>query len=100
MIAYNPRLLKEARIRAGLTQEQAARAMGIPCVRTFGNWENGCGAPTLRHVPALESVLGRPISCLFEEVREVAPNVSHKDCRRTQADRPRKSGGRGIGNEG
>src|SRR5699024_10914959 len=48
--------IREARNRAGLSQEELAAAVGVT-LRTVGNWERSNTAPRDR-LPALRSVLG------------------------------------------
>lgn len=49
--------LKEARLRAGLTQAQIAAAVGV-AKNTYSNWETGVREPDLMKIKKLTKVLG------------------------------------------
>ena len=49
--------LKSARIKAGMTQEQIASAVGV-AVTTYSNWELGKREPNVLKIKALAKVLG------------------------------------------
>jgi transcriptional regulator with XRE-family HTH domain len=51
--------LKEARIRAKLTQDEAARLVGVK-ERTWGSWERGTHDPTEENLRAIVSQLQIP----------------------------------------
>lgn len=44
--------LKAARINAGLTQKEAAKALGISN-KTLHSWENGDTSPSAEHIDAI-----------------------------------------------
>ena len=49
--------LKSARIKAGMTQEQIASAVGV-AVTTYSNWELGKREPNVLKIKALAKALG------------------------------------------
>ena len=49
--------LKTARIKAGMTQEQVASAVGV-AVTTYSNWELGKREPNVLKIKALAKALG------------------------------------------
>ena len=49
--------LKSARMKAGMTQEQIASAVGV-AVTTYSNWELGKREPNVLKIKALAKVLG------------------------------------------
>jgi transcriptional regulator with XRE-family HTH domain len=72
--------LRQARERAGLTQAQAARKIGVP-VDTYRSWEHGRRSPREEHVDAIARVMaGEPtprdeIAGLRELVNQLAGQV-------------------------
>jgi putative acetyltransferase len=52
-----PRLLREARLGAGLTKREAAKRLGV-CVDVVGQWERGEHAPRIHYYPILIEFLG------------------------------------------
>ena len=91
-MSYVGRKLREARERAGLTQEQLIERLaqrGISCTRnTIGNWERGVGAPDAKELPALAQSLAVDILFFFDRRR--IPTVGDKTPQRAAA---AKSGG-------
>jgi transcriptional regulator with XRE-family HTH domain len=57
-------MLKEARERAGLTQEQLAEKARLP-VGSIRNWEQGHRQPRLNVVPVLARAVGVPVEKLL-----------------------------------
>lgn len=49
--------LKAARVNAGLTQKEAAKALDISNV-TLGKWENGKAAPRVEKIDAICALYG------------------------------------------
>ena len=56
--------LAAARVNAGLTQEEAARAMHVS-KQTIVNWENGKSAPDITRARELSALYGLPLDCIF-----------------------------------
>lgn len=56
--------LREARIAAGMTQEQLGFALGIT-KSSVSAWENGRETPSFRMLPKLRHHLGRPLDELI-----------------------------------
>ncbi|MFT6461112.1 MAG: transcriptional regulator with XRE-family HTH domain [Maricaulis maris] len=52
-----PRLLREARLRQGLTKREAARRLGV-CVDVIRQWERGEHLPRIQYFPAIIDFLG------------------------------------------
>jgi transcriptional regulator with XRE-family HTH domain len=65
-------MLKEAREKAGLTQEQLAEKTGLP-VGSIRNWEQGHRTPRIGVVPALARAVGLPVERLLVAMAEGAP---------------------------
>lgn len=66
------RIIKESRIAAGLTQLQAAEALGRP-QQTIAAWENGRSQPDANTLFDLFRVLGRSVDEAFGFTMESAP---------------------------
>src|SRR3546814_16364032 len=56
--------LREARVAAGLTQEQLGFSLGIT-KSSVSAWENGRATPSFRMLPALRRELGRSLDELI-----------------------------------
>ena len=56
--------LREARIEAGLTQEEVGRALGLSYA-AYGNFERGRNRIGLQHLLRLSRILGKPLSFLL-----------------------------------
>jgi len=56
--------LRKARKAKGLTQKEAARAVGVS-VRTWMSWEYGVRTPSLKHACRVAELLGVPVEQLF-----------------------------------
>ena len=56
--------LKAARVNAGLSQKEAAKALGISN-KTLCNWETGKNAPNQRYIESICILYGIPYDCLF-----------------------------------
>lgn len=61
-----PARVRLARISLGMSQEIFARALGCSR-RTVAGWETGEHQPTVRLIPALAEVTGRPVEFFFQE---------------------------------
>lgn len=79
--------LRQARERAGLTQAQAAKRIGVP-VDTYRSWEHGRRSPREEHWPTIEAVMANEptprdeiaglrelVSRLADQVRDLAVEV-------------------------
>lgn len=49
--------LKDARVNAGLSRQQAASAIGVR-KETIANWESGNSLPNVRYLPTIETLYG------------------------------------------
>ena len=56
----------EARLAAGLTQEQMARQVGVT-LRVVQRWSSGEGEPSAESLARICSVLGRPVEFFYPE---------------------------------
>lgn len=56
--------LKAARVNAGLTQKDVAKAVDVD-VSTIMNWENGKSSPRAPQIVALSELYGIPIDNIF-----------------------------------
>lgn len=63
--------LKEARLSAGLTQEEAASALHVGRT-TVTMWETGAVNPTADKLPAIARLYGCTINDLFKEEKQEA----------------------------
>lgn len=74
--------LRQARERAGLTQAQAARRIGVP-VDTYRSWEHGRRSPRPELAPTIEAVMANEptpkdeIAALRELVSRLAEQVQN-----------------------
>ncbi|WP_153464118.1 helix-turn-helix transcriptional regulator [Halobacillus sp. SY10] len=65
------RRLKEARIKANMSQTQLSECLGYKGKQSVANWENGYSTPTLKVAIRLSELLGKDISYLFgQKVQE------------------------------
>jgi transcriptional regulator with XRE-family HTH domain len=65
-------MLKQAREKAGLTQEQLAEKTGLP-VGSIRNWEQGHRVPRLNVVPVLARAVGIPVEKLLVAMVDEPP---------------------------
>ena len=63
--------LKEVRLSAGLTQEEAAKALNVSRT-TVTMWETGTVNPTADKLPAIAKLYGCTINDLFRDERKEA----------------------------
>jgi transcriptional regulator with XRE-family HTH domain len=64
-------MLKEARDKAGLSQNEVARALGVP-VASYRNWERERREPPLPTLLDLAELLGAPAKDLLLSLAELA----------------------------
>ncbi|SEI12961.1 DNA-binding transcriptional regulator, XRE-family HTH domain [Halobacillus karajensis] len=65
------RRLKEARIKANMSQNQLSECLGYKGKQSVANWENGYSTPTLKVAIRLSELLGKDIRYLFgQKVQE------------------------------
>lgn len=77
--------LREARIAAGLTQEQLGFELDVT-KSSVSAWENGREAPSFRLLPRLSQVLGRSLDNLLCGIEETSlGNVEMPDLRRVRS---------------
>ncbi|MYL56608.1 helix-turn-helix domain-containing protein [Virgibacillus halodenitrificans] len=57
--------LREARIKANMSQTQLSEYMGYKGKQSVANWENGYSTPTLKVAICLAEVLGKDVHYLF-----------------------------------
>ena len=62
--------LKEARVSAGLTQEEVAKALGVKR-SAISMWETGKSFPKAKMLPLISAIYRKPISELIEMNTEV-----------------------------
>jgi transcriptional regulator with XRE-family HTH domain len=84
-------MLKEARDKAGLSQNEVARALGIP-VTSYRNWERERREPPLPTVLDLAELFKAPAKDLLLSLAELA-----RERKRAKAGKRR---GKGKGNKG
>lgn len=63
---FSPARLKAARLAAGLTQEQVARARGCHPM-TVSKWETGVVTPTVSTLLAVAELYGVPVEQLCDD---------------------------------
>ena len=70
--------IRNARLNAGLTQEQAAEAL---CVsrQTISNWENGKTYPDIVSVVKMSDLYNISLDCLLKEGQKVSDYVDYLD---------------------
>lgn len=56
--------LKAARVNAGLTQQDVAKAMSVTA-QTISNWENGSQEPKLNQARKLSALYKLPLDYIF-----------------------------------
>jgi len=56
--------LRAARVNAGLTQDRAAKALGVTR-KTLQNWEKGVTSPSVKQALAIEELFRFPVSKIF-----------------------------------
>lgn len=78
--------LREARIAAGLTQEQLGFALDVT-KSSVSAWENSREAPSFRLLPRLSEVLGRSLDYLLcgNEEKDATPVGETPDLRRARS---------------
>lgn len=57
--------LKQARIRKGLTQRQAAALLGLDCQNRLSRWEREIAVPTIKNLQLLSKVYKTDFSDIF-----------------------------------
>lgn len=67
--------LKEARVRAELTQEEVAALAGVT-KSAVSSWENGTREPSIEKIHKLMDILGVPAGFLFGDPRGVAEDTA------------------------
>ena len=65
------RKLQQLRMDAGLTQEQAAEALGVTR-QTVSNWENGKTWPDIRNIVDISELYHVELDCLLKEKGQVS----------------------------
>ena len=73
-------VLKEARRRKGLTQEQVAREIGSS-LATYLRWERGVGHPSFRYSQKLQEVFGS----LLSDIEVLSTATSDKPSKKREA---------------
>lgn len=64
------RSLKRLREKAGLTQSDAASALGYTTIQFVSNWERGISEPPIKTIPKLAKLYNTDARFLFECIRD------------------------------
>ena len=70
--------IKSARIKAGLTQEQTAEALGVSR-QTISNWENGKTYPGIVNVVKMSYLYDISLDCLLKEEKSMSDYLHYLD---------------------
>jgi transcriptional regulator with XRE-family HTH domain len=60
-----PNNLKECRLKAGLTQKQVAKMLGMQCEDRLSHWERGQAMPSVRNLMRLGEIYKTPLDNLY-----------------------------------
>ena len=62
--------LKTLRMKAGLSQKDAARVLGYNTPQFISNWERGISEPPIKTIPKLAKLYNTDARFLFECIRD------------------------------
>jgi len=63
-----PNNLKEYRLKAGLTQQQVAKTVGVNSAERICHWEKGRNTPNMEHLRKLCSLFKASVENLYKKL--------------------------------